>query len=232
MKIKSFDRKAELLDAALDEFIHKSYEEASLNNMIRNAGISKGTFYYHFQDKQSLYLSLLQSCVDAKIEFLNRRMVDYKLEEKDKSFFENLKLQSRIAVEFAKDSPRYYLFGMMFFKEKGNKIYDVAMNMLEDISERYFEELLEKAIDNGDIRDGISGNFSKKVISYLLTRYDEIFNIKEEGLDLDLMLKEVDDLIDFIQYGLGSRENNNKNSGGREQNETEEGEETHGNITC
>ncbi len=44
LKEKSFERKTELLEAALDEFTSKSYEDASLNMIIKNAGISKGLF--------------------------------------------------------------------------------------------------------------------------------------------------------------------------------------------
>lgn len=217
MKIKSFDRKEELLEAAMDEFITKSYEEASLNNIIKNAGISKGTFYYHFQDKQALYLSLLQSSVDAKMEFVGRRLKDY-VHNEDLSIFENLKLQARFGIEFAKDYPRYYLFGLMFLREKGNKIYETAMSMLDDTKENYFEEMVEKAFEKGDIRTGVSMQFVKKIMMYLLFRYDEIFEIKAEDLDFDRMLRDIDTLIDFMQHGLGSEDG------------TSERKEAHGNI--
>lgn len=207
MKIKSFDRKEELLEAAMDEFIAKSYEEASLNNIIKNAGISKGTFYYHFQDKQALYLSLLQSTVDAKMEFMERRLKDY-VHKEDLSIFENLKLQARFGVEFAKDYPRYYLLGLMFLREKGNKIYEVAMNMLDDTSENYYDVLMEKAKERGDFRNGVTIEFAKKILVYMLYRFDEIFDIKRAEFDFDRMICDFDNLIDFMQHGLGSEKLN------------------------
>ncbi|HYE67757.1 MAG TPA: TetR/AcrR family transcriptional regulator [Anaerovoracaceae bacterium] len=207
MKIKSFDRKEELLEAALDEFLAKSYDEASLNNIIKNAGISKGTFYYHFKDKQALYLSLLQSLVDVKIEFVGSKLKDYSHNE-DLNIFENFKLQARFGAELAKEHPKYYLFGMMFLREKGNKIYEVAMDMVGDTSEKYFEEMLDKAIEKGELRAGVSVNFSKKILTYLFSRLSEIFDFKHEKLDYDLMLRNVDDFIDFMQHGLGSEKLN------------------------
>lgn len=218
MKVKSFDRKEELLEAALDEFLAKSYDGASLNNIIKNAGISKGTFYYHFNDKQALYLSLLQSLVDVKIEIVERKLKDYKHNE-DLNIFENFKLQARFGAELAKEQPKYYLFGMMFLREKGNKIYEVAMDMLGDTSEKYFEEMLDKAIEKGELRAGVSVNFSKRILTYLFTRLSEIFDIKHEKLDYDLMLRNVDELIDFMQHGLGSEKL------------ISERKEEHGNIT-
>jgi len=206
MKVKSFERREELLEAALDEFTAKSYEEASLNNIIKNAGISKGTFYYHFQDKQALYLTLIQSMADAKVEFVKSKMQDYH-GSGDLDLFESLKLQARIATEFAKTHPKYYLFALMFLKEKGNKIYETARHMLGDTSEKYFEELIEKAVLQGEIRPEISKTFAIKVMSYLFTRYDEILDLDIKGnarVDFDHVLNEMDRLIDFMRYGLGS----------------------------
>ena len=42
-KEKSFERLNELINAALIEFGDKGYDNASLNNILREAGISKGT---------------------------------------------------------------------------------------------------------------------------------------------------------------------------------------------
>lgn len=204
MKTNKVDHKGALLEAALDEFIEKSYDEASLNNIIKKAGTSKGTFYYHFQDKQALYLSLMQSAVDAKMEFLDRKLNNYSHNE-DLNIFENLKLQARFGVEFAKDYPKYYLFGLMFLREKGKEIYDVTMNSLGDVTDNYYDNLLEKAINKGELRSGVSVQFAKKILPYLLVRYDEIFDLKEDTIDFDLILKQIDDLIDFMEYGLGKR---------------------------
>jgi AcrR family transcriptional regulator len=206
MKIKSFDRKNELMEAALDEFCAKSYEEASLNNIIKNAGISKGTFYYHFQDKQALYLTLLQSAVDAKLEFVERKLKNYSRSE-ELNFFENLKLQGRFAVEFAKDYQSYYLLGIRFRKEQGvNEIYDIAMGMLDDISDSYFDDMLDHAMKRGEFREGLPLQFIKKLMTFNLYRHDEIFEIdKDKGnFDFDRILGDYDSLIDFLQYGLGS----------------------------
>lgn len=203
MKVKSFDRKKELMEAALDEFIAKSYEDASLNNIIKNAGISKGTFYYHFQDKRSLYLSLIQSSVDAKIEFMETKIKDF-THNADLNLFDHFRIQVKFGLEFANSYPKYYLLGMMFLREKGNQIYHEAMDMLGDTSEKYYEELLEKAIEKGEFRAGVSLQFLKKILTHLFIRFNEIFDIKAADFDPDLILQDYNDLIDFMQYGLAN----------------------------
>jgi len=204
MKTKSFERKKELLEAALDEFIVKSYEEASLNSIIRRAGISKGTFYYHFKDKQELYFTLLRSTVDAELEFMERKLKNYSRNE-DLNIFENLKLQARFGAEFAKEYPKYCLFGMMFRKEQGNDIYKAAMEMLGGTTETYIEDLVEKAVKRGDFRDGVPAPFAKRMLTFLMNRYDELFDIREEEYSIDRMLHDFDLLIDFMQHGLGKK---------------------------
>ncbi|MBL8950092.1 MAG: TetR/AcrR family transcriptional regulator [Myxococcaceae bacterium] len=47
-----------LLDAARDEFASKPYEAASLNRILLAAGVSKGSFYYYFDDKTDLAATL------------------------------------------------------------------------------------------------------------------------------------------------------------------------------
>lgn len=201
MKVKSFDRKKELMEAALDEFGTKSYEEASLNNIIKNAGISKGTFYYHFQDKKALYLALIQAVVDAKIEFMNSKIKDYNA-DKNVNLFDNLRIQVKFGLEFANHYPKYYMLSMMFHREKGNLIYHEAMDMLGDTSERYYNELLEKAMEKGEFRAGVSLSFINKVLTHLFIRFGEVFDINASNFNYDHMLQNYNDLIDFIQYGL------------------------------
>ncbi len=205
MKIKSFDRRKELMEAAMEEFTAKSYEEASLNNIIKKAGISKGTFYYHFQDKQALYLSLLQSLVDVKMEFLERRLKGY-VHNEDLNIFENLKLQARFGVELAKEHPDYYFFGLTFRREKGSEIYKKAMSMFDDTSEAYFDSMVEEAIKRGDFRKGVSVPFIKKMLTFLLYRANEIIEFRGSEVDFDLTLCSFDELIDFMQYGLGKND--------------------------
>ena len=106
MDKNSFKRKNELIDAALDEFSSHSYENSSLNKIIKNASISKGLFYYHFEDKKALYSFILETATGYQVEFINKNMREQEL--KDKNIFEDLKLQFEISGKFAAANPKYY----------------------------------------------------------------------------------------------------------------------------
>ena len=98
MKKKSFERKNELIEVALDEFTVKSYENASLNKIIKNAGVSKGTFYYHFEDKKALYIFLMEIAGGYQAEFINKHIEEQGLKGKD--IFEDLKQQFKFLYLF------------------------------------------------------------------------------------------------------------------------------------
>jgi AcrR family transcriptional regulator len=52
-------RRARLVDEAIREFAERSYAEASLSQIVRRAGIAKGSLYQYFEDKLDLYRWLL-----------------------------------------------------------------------------------------------------------------------------------------------------------------------------
>ncbi len=49
-----------IVQAALDEFAAHGFHDASLNRVIDAAGISKGSMYYYFDDKEDLYAHVAQ----------------------------------------------------------------------------------------------------------------------------------------------------------------------------
>lgn len=56
----SVEKKERLLTAAFKEFSHVPLEEVSINAIVQNSGISRGSFYQYFEDKEDLYLHCLE----------------------------------------------------------------------------------------------------------------------------------------------------------------------------
>lgn len=52
-----------LLDAARDEFALNGYAGASMREVSERAGVTKASLYYHFRDKEALYIAVLQRVV-------------------------------------------------------------------------------------------------------------------------------------------------------------------------
>lgn len=61
-------RRAEILDEAFRIFLDRGYDNASLNDVIYEAGLSKGMFYHHFKSKEALLLALFDRISDETYE--------------------------------------------------------------------------------------------------------------------------------------------------------------------
>lgn len=71
-----------LLEAALNEFSRASLADASISNIIKEAGIPRGSFYQYFEGKEDLYFYILN--VDTKYR---REKFMLSLETHEGSFF-------------------------------------------------------------------------------------------------------------------------------------------------
>ena len=56
----SEEKKDKLIKAAFKEFSNANFNDASINKIIKAAGISRGSFYMYFEDKKDLYFYLLE----------------------------------------------------------------------------------------------------------------------------------------------------------------------------
>ncbi|MGA2677332.1 MAG: TetR/AcrR family transcriptional regulator [Methanobacterium sp.] len=194
------------MDAALDEFTMKSYENASLNKIIKNTGISKGTFYYHFQDKKALYIFLQDSAHKTQVEFMKNRMKELSEEFNEKDIFETIKLQTQIGVEFTIAHPKYLKLITNYLKEtetpKNKKILEYINNNRKQTIETGMDMMITKAIEHGDFKDEFSKEFIIKIINHLFLNYTEIFPT-EENYEMQKYIEDINTFIDFLKYGLG-----------------------------
>lgn len=59
-----------ILRAARDEFAGRGFHDASLNRIIEAAGISKGSMYYYFDDKEDLYTCVVRTDLERLFDRL------------------------------------------------------------------------------------------------------------------------------------------------------------------
>lgn len=59
-----------ILTIAIEEFARNPYDVASISNIVREAGIAKGSFYQYFEDKQDLYRYLIELGSERKLDLL------------------------------------------------------------------------------------------------------------------------------------------------------------------
>jgi AcrR family transcriptional regulator len=69
-RLSAIDRRAAILDAALEVFSSRGYHAASIDEIAGEAGISKALIYEHFPSKKDLHASLLERHVQEIFERL------------------------------------------------------------------------------------------------------------------------------------------------------------------
>ena len=56
----SEEKRKRLIDAAMEEFSEKSLNQASINTIIKNACVSRGSFYQYFENKEDLFFYIMK----------------------------------------------------------------------------------------------------------------------------------------------------------------------------
>src|SRR5919106_878106 len=67
-RLSASDRRAAILDDALEVFSERGFNEAALDDVAARGGISKALIYEHFDSKRELQIALLDSFVHELIE--------------------------------------------------------------------------------------------------------------------------------------------------------------------
>lgn len=65
---KGEKRKQELLNIAYQMFIQKGYEETSIDEIIAEAHIAKGTYYYHFPSKEATLEAVIDMMINNEVQ--------------------------------------------------------------------------------------------------------------------------------------------------------------------
>ena len=137
-------RKA-ILQAAVQLFGDKGYEQTSIDELARAAGVGKGTIYSYFQTKSEIFLAFCEDELDhVYAEVAEKTMVDASLPEQLMALF----LGEFRYVTRHKDFGRLLLREMIFPKE-------LTVERSKDLDNRYIDFLsamCKKAQERGELR--------------------------------------------------------------------------------
>src|SRR5215470_17764307 len=60
---RTAERRAAIVDAAMEEFVARGFAATRLDDIARRAGVAKGTIYLHFKDKESMFEELIRTAI-------------------------------------------------------------------------------------------------------------------------------------------------------------------------
>lgn len=70
--MKRAKRRALLMNSALEVFAQKGYHAASISDIIKHAGVARGTFYLYFEGKRAIFDQLLDETLAALYQRIKR----------------------------------------------------------------------------------------------------------------------------------------------------------------
>ena len=97
----SEEKRNTLIATAIEEFANNDYNTASISKIVEKAGIAKGSVYQYFEDKQDLFMYLMDVSNKAMLEFITQSTPP----NPGADFFEMLRWQMSATVQAAVKYP-------------------------------------------------------------------------------------------------------------------------------
>lgn len=140
---------ARILDAARAEFLAHGYDSASLNRILEKADLSKGSFYYYFEDKADLYFTVVSQAMD-EIAAMGMPMPDL-----SGDFWTGVYDLNRRLLALVVDKPEHMrlMSGLRDLSAAARKSPRLAG--LYDSTVQMSRMLIEAGIARGEVRDDL-----------------------------------------------------------------------------
>ena len=167
------EKKARIMNASISEFAEKDYETASMNTVVNQAGISKGSLFNYFKTKSVLYDHIYKLAlreVKAYLRQVRDETVDY-------SFNERLSKVVDSGVQFIGEHPRLarIYFRLVYSGDSPNRKNIVTE--LQSMSEDYLGNIIQDAMDRNELDPNLnkiqSVFFLDAVLNRFLNEYHE-----------------------------------------------------------
>ncbi|EOD00545.1 TetR/AcrR family transcriptional regulator [Caldisalinibacter kiritimatiensis] len=139
---KPEERKKELLNIAEKLFLKQGFDDTSINQIVKEAKVAKGTFYYYFKSKDEILSSILKRYIDnieKEIKKISNEKSDAhsKMENIFKKLFYTQIEDNRFTQQFKSDTG--YKIKAKLDKAFFNKFQPIILNVIKQgIEEKVF----------------------------------------------------------------------------------------------
>ena len=192
------DQSQALYEAALTEFAAHSFQDASLNDILKAADMNKGSFYYRFSDKMELYLSLLYRVGMEKLKLFEETGVS----RTSGGFFDEFRNMAILGLRMAQKDVRFLVFSRRILQEDPS-VREQITKCFGNLSGTLLTDMVERAKAAGEFRPDLPTETVVFVIETLLNHLDSMI---PPDWDDDTVLQAVDRLLDVIRSGVGLKQ--------------------------
>ncbi len=202
MKDKFFDLKKEkqdrIINGALKVFALNGYKRASTDEMVKEAGISKGLLFHYFESKKGVYIFICQYSAKYLAMELSRAVG---IQETD--FFELQKQMELAKLRVMKNYPYMQHFLNQAFLETDEEA--VAATEAEmDYASKVLQQIYAKA-DLSKFKETVDPSMVLKMTLFALNGLMNDY-IKKEPLMLEALYEESAAYLDMLKDNLYKEE--------------------------
>ncbi len=195
------EKQEKVFQAAVSEFASKGYRNASMNSLVKTAGISKGSIFQYFRSKRNLFDAVLEIAVQQ----VKRHLKQVRGSTEDLSFPERLEKLLRSGFQFIDKHPLLTAVYFQLLQSGDAPFGSERIVELRRQGTEFLTELIEMAVSKGELRADIDiqrvGFLVNSLLETLLRAYYTEFLDSGLGLykgdsqELDLWIKTSVDLI-------------------------------------
>lgn len=184
-----------LYNAALDSFSKTPFNDVSINAILRDAKMNKGSFYLKFYDKLDLYLCMMERVGKDKMEFLSKKLLAQK---PTYHFFNQLHTIVLSSMEYARHDARFYAFWRIYLAEEDG-IKNKVKKEFPELTNDFLGEMIDAAIEAGQINPKYDQAFVHLVIELYFNNLDKLVNA---SMTDDEIRARVEQVISFFKDSL------------------------------
>jgi AcrR family transcriptional regulator len=143
------ERPKEILEAAFVEFSRNGYAMTTLDHIAERAGVTKGTIYVYFENKEHLFISMVREVTKATLDTVHEMFATH-----DGSTADLLRAQfSFIYQHIVEDRRRREVVRMLIaeasrFPELADRYYDEILRPCLEL----LKQAIQRGMDRGEIR--------------------------------------------------------------------------------
>ncbi|MEW5939957.1 MAG: TetR/AcrR family transcriptional regulator [Chloroflexota bacterium] len=202
------EKRENIVNAAVDEFAEYGLENASTNRIVENSGISKGSFYQYFEDKQDVFMYLLSVLEKEKMDYFR----DKHPPSTNLDTFEYFRWMIKAGMEFNSAYPRMTQAATRVLLGEG-LYYGENFATYREKTTRALEMMIKQAIQRGEVDPSVDVELAVMVMdtwSNAISAY-----ILKEGRKYKDMMKwvrspktqeKIEKLLYVMEYGLRKTE--------------------------
>ncbi len=189
-------KKKDLIIAAIiKELSLHTYEHISIANIIRDANISRGSFYQYFDDKLDLFMYMVEY-----IGTLKQSLFHHIFMSEDLTFIERIKQLFLTGITFKKTYPELVLVGKkMIESEQYRRMLTQGGLNLKVI--KIYQDWIIKDQNKGLVRKDLNTLILAE-ISHEITSKLSIDSFIYETYEESLWATKVNEVLDIIQKGI------------------------------